>query len=225
MDIVEIENSQVALAALQEKQFNIILISNRINDISLADFQTAKTGTRTNSQTPIIVLAENDDHGLHEENDLKDFNHVVQMRARPAELINKINFLSNPRDMRKEDRYYIPNAKVSVNGAGMETDAKLINLSRGGILVELLTYVPELLMKNDISLTLNVSADLHQFNIPMLKGKLLRLHVTNWHPDNTPVAMRASFVFVDLDEEVRNILETLLELAKNDQWQIADYIA
>ena len=143
----------------------------------------------------------------------------MHIRVRPGDLIQTLNQVCNPRDMRKNQRFYLPNTEIAIHSGNLQVDAKLINISRGGVLIEINTYAPELLMKTDITLHIQVPTPAETFDVTDLKGKLLRVEVADWHADNTPVTMRVTFLFTKMSSQTQNQLEALLLHAQNEHQQ------
>lgn len=222
IEITETDSTEEALRLAASRTFNAVLAAGDADPRVTYSFMTDLKESRCSSQTPFIVLCEQDCGKIPQPNQVERFEHVVRIRLRPADLIRKINEVCNPRQLRKDERYFLPNARLAVTGGGLQAEADLINISRGGVLAEMRTHAPELLMKNDINLNLQVSTPSQAFDINQLKSKLLRLSVADWHADNTPVAMRVTFLFSDLELQTQSQLYGLLEQAQYDQRQGAD---
>ncbi len=222
IEIVETDSWENALAELNMRAFNIVIFIDQLIDTPAADIRAKLAKTKHNTDTPFIVLTESESEEERDELIQQGFEHVVQIRISPADLIQKINRVCNPREWRKDKRYHIPKFKVTIDQGGVETEASLINLSMGGISVELTTHHPDFLMKNDIQFTLRIPTPSDFHEIPNLTCKLSRLNVTEWHPDNSPSAMRAAFVFVDITESTRSEMEQFLRMANEDKLMIEE---
>jgi hypothetical protein len=142
---------------------------------------------------------------------------VVQIRVRPADLIQKINEVCNPRQWRRDKRYYIPDTKVILEDDASRVEGSLINISQGGLLMELITYEPEMLMHHDLHLTLRIPGPSDFCDIRRLPGKLSRLNIVEWHLNHAPAAMRATFIFLEMPQEMSDQLEQILQLAVEDK--------
>jgi DNA-binding NarL/FixJ family response regulator len=214
----ETESGQEAFSELCLHSFDVVIVSAGLKDMTPAELSTRMAETDHNADTPCIVLSE-DENGM----DIGEFmrqglEHVVMMRVRPADLIRKINQVCNPRDWRKDKRFYIPQAEVAVylrdhDSQEQRVEGTMINISRGGVLVELVTFTPQLLMKSDLQLSLHIPEQPDLDLVYDLPCKLLHLNITEWHPDNSPAAMRVTFVFLEMAVEKANALEQLLQLA------------
>jgi CheY-like chemotaxis protein len=216
IDIVEAENCKQALEHLTKQKFDIVACTDQLKDMQLMDLKTKQQETPSNSRTPFVVISESESG--HTRNHLvsRGFEHVVQIRVRPADLILKINKLCDPRNWRRDTRYHIPSMRVTVNMHENAIEAFLINISMGGILVELTTDLPHLLMQNGVQITLQTPLAGGPFTIDGLKGKLLRLEMIKWTPELVPAAMRATFMFEALSDASRNKLQKLFQMAKED---------
>ena len=219
LKITESDTTEEALHLADQQAFNALLAGGDANPEVVLDFMTNLKKCHLNERTPFIVLCELECSNMQQEQLSECFEHVVHIRIRPSDLIRKIDEVCNPRQMRRDERYYLPNSTLSVTGGGLQVEAKLINISRGGVLVELNTNAPELLMKSDIILNLKAATPSRTFDIKNLKSKLLRLNVASWHADNTPVSMRVTFLFGDLEPRTQDLLQVLLHQAQKDQRQ------
>ena len=219
IEITETDTTEEALRLAGSRAFNAVLAAGDADARFTMDFMTSLKESRCNPQTPFIVLCEKECGKIPQAEQKERFEHVVHIRLRPADLIRKINEVCNPRQLRKDERFYLPNARLAVAGGDLLAEAELINISRGGVLVEMRTDAPELLMMNDINLNLQVPTPSQAFDIPHLKSKLLRLSVADWHADKTPAAMRVTFLFSDLEPQTQSRLYGLLEQAQYDQRQ------
>jgi CheY-like chemotaxis protein len=216
IDIVEAESGRQALEQMAIQRFDIVACTDRLKDMALMDLKTQQQNTPTNSRTPFVVVSENE--SAHARNELVShgFDQVVQIRVRPADLIHRINTLCDPRNWRRDTRYHIPSMRVTIGMQQHAVEAFLINISMGGILVELTSDQPQLLMQNGVEITLQIPLAGGPTTINGLKGKLLRLELFKWTPDLVPTAMRATFMFEELNAGSRNKLQELFQMAKED---------
>lgn len=216
IDIVGTESGRQALEYMAAKRFDIVACTDRLKDMELMDLKTQQQETPPNSLTPFVVISESESG--HTRNDLvsRGFEHVVQIRVRPADLVLKINKLCDPRNWRRDARYHIPSMRVTINMHQHAIEAFLINISLGGILVELTTDLPHLLMQSGVQITLRTPLAGGPFTIDGLRGKLLRLEMIKWTPELVPAAMRATFMFAALSDASRSKLQKLFQMAKED---------
>jgi|GEM_PF-1640375 len=214
--IVETETAENAMAELNIQPFDVVIASAGLTDMPALDLKCKLAATNHNSTTPMIILSEHENGDDQAQLISSGFEHVVRIRVQPAELIHKIDEVCNPRMWRKDKRFYIPGAGVDIHVQGTVIEGSLINISRGGVLVELITYDPETLMKSDIHLTLHFQGVSSSHEIDELACKLLRVNVTEWHPGNHPAVIRATFVFLDLPEDKIDQIERVLQIATED---------
>lgn len=219
VEFVESENGENAVAELNMNPFDVVVATAEKIDITAVELRAKMLETNHNEATPFIILSEDENGADHAALAQQGFEHVVQIRVRPGDLIRKINQVCNPRQWRKDKRYYIPNTKVIIDAAGQQSEGSLINISRGGILLELITYEPELLMREDLHLTMRIPGPSDYYEINGLPSKLSRLNVIEWHLNNSPAAMRATFIFLGLTEAQNNQIEQVLQLAVEDKLQ------
>jgi CheY-like chemotaxis protein len=216
IDIIEADSGRQALEHLTSQKFDIVACTDQLKDMQLMDLKTQQQKSASNKYTPFVVITESESG--HTRNNLvsRGFEHVVQIRVRPADLVLKINKLCDPRNWRRDARYHIPSMRVTIKMHQNAIEAFLINISMGGILVELTTDLPHLLMQSGVQITLRTPLAGGPFTIDGLRGKLLRLEMIKWTPELIPAAMRATFMFEALSDASRNKLQELFQMAKED---------
>ena len=221
VEFFECENGCNALGELNVNPFDVVIVTTRLIDMPAPELKSKLAESPHNEMTPFIILSEeengDDQQRLHE----LGFKHVVALRVRPAELIEKINEVCDPRMWRKDKRFYIPKTDVRIDVQGNSMGASLINISRGGILLELLTYSPELLMAGDLRVTLQIPDGNGSRALSDLACRLLRVNVTEWQPNACPAAMRVTFVFHELAKEQTTAMGELLRSAVEENPQMA----
>lgn len=217
VEFVEADTGESALAELNMNPFDMVVVTTEMPDMTTVALRSKMAETRHNAVTPLIVLSEDENGANREMLTRQGFEHVVTIRVRPSELIQKINAVCNPRQWRKDDRYYIPGTKVVINAEASQIEGALINISRGGLLMELITYEPEALMREEIRLDIHTSGQADFSDIDRLPSKLSRLDVTEWHLNNAPAAMRATFIFLKLPREQSDRLEQLLQMVVTNE--------
>ena len=222
VEIVETDTCQAALAQALTSPFSAVLSSVDADLEAAHAFMLRLKESPPNARTPFIALCAEECRKTNAGGPGKLFEHLVHIRQRPADLIQKLNEVCNPRRMRKDARFYLPNAVLIIGSGHLQAKGRLINISRGGVLVELRTDAPQLLVKSALALTLRPDPASGMPGIENLNGKLLRIDVADWHPDNTPVAMRVTFLFTGLTADNQTLLETLLVQAEEDQAREGD---
>ena len=216
-EIAESESGQTALARVKTEKFDVIISSERLEDMGLEDFATQLEAVKTGARAALIVISDKEDAEVRESLSRQGFEHVVQIRVRPAGLIEQINRVCDPRKWRKDARYHIPNAAVTVSSPGRKVEAVLINISRGGVLVELTTENPSDLMNGGLSLALRIPLSGATAQIDSLTTKLLRVETVAWTKGYLPRSMRATFIFADLEPGIEGKLEELIQLAREEK--------
>ncbi len=222
IEIRESNGDPPVLDLIDSQAFDVIVTADRLDGMELTRLKASQTGSPTNCRTPLIVISDSESN--HHRNALveRGFDRVVQIRKRPADLIRKINDVCNPRGWRRDDRFHLPDAKVSVHLADTSIDANLINLSRGGVLVELATDRPARLIQDPIAIDLQIPVASRMVTIGDLTCKLLRLEVVAWKEARTPRVMRTTFVFHDIAAAAAGKLEELIQMARADRLPNAD---
>lgn len=217
IEITEAQDGRQALDHISDKGFDVVVSTDQLKDMGLTEFKSGQESTAYNSHTPLIVISESESN--HDRNKLlqQGFDRVVQIRVRPADLIKKINAVCNPRDWRRDARYHIPKALAIIATQKDAHEASLINISMGGVFVELMIEDPCELMTGELSMALQIPFSSGTASIEGLTAKLLRLEAVTWNTDRIPKTMRATFIFDDLKPGPKGKLAELMQMAKEDK--------
>ena len=216
-EIEEADSGQKALAQLQTGKFDVIISAERLDDYGLEAFASKLETLKPYGRNSLIVISDSESDQVREDLVVQGFQHVVQIRIRPADLIKQINFVCDPRKWRKNARYHIPNSAVIIESPTRKMDADLINISLGGVFVELTTEDPSALMNGGLLLTLQIPLSGAIAQIDGLTTKLLRVETVAWTRGHLPRTMRATFIFVDLEPGAEGRLEELIQMAKEEK--------
>lgn len=217
IEMGEADSGQQALEQLAAKGYDVIISSEQLKDMGLEEFKKHQEATAPNGHTPLIIMSESESDHVRDGLVRQGFDRVVQIRVSPADLIKKINAVCDPRQWRKDARYHIPNASVVITSPHQKLQASVINLSKGGVFVELATEEPSELINGGLSLALQIPKLDNTFVIDDLTIKLLRLEAVSWTQSHVPKTMRATFIFVDLEPEPKGKLADLVQMVKEDK--------
>jgi len=214
IEISEAENGCKALEHMVSRKFDVVVATEGLKDLSAIELKTRQLCIAANARTPFIIISEDESDLMRDELLRQGFDHVVQIRVRPSDLIHKINKLCNPRDWRQDTRYHIPGMAVTLDLQHIQVEAFPINISRGGILVEMAIERPEHLMTSPVHISLRLPPVKGIADIEGLKAKVLRLESIRWKSDLSPAAMRATFIFCDLAHAQSRELEAFLQMGR-----------
>lgn len=217
-DITETSGGEQALDQIGHQDFDVIISTEQLKDMELAAFKEQLAAARPNGLSSLIVISDSEADRHRDELIHAGFEHVVQIRICPSDLIKKINEVCDPRKWRKDARYHISNASVVIESPSRKMEAALINFSKGGVLVELTTADPSTLMNGGLSLALQIPIDQGVAVIDGLTTKLLRVETVAWTQGHLPKTMRATFIFVDLSSAAAGKLNELVQMAKDEKF-------
>lgn len=215
VEIVECEFGQDALHLLSNNSFDLVIGNSDLADMHIVDLRLeAREIPSKNKGVEFIALC-----GAGDDIDrlvAAEFKHIVHLPFKPEEFVGIINQISNPRKLRRNERFHIPDSKVVISVWGMEAEGKMINISQGGVLVEISGDRSELLLQNNPKLTLKIKVPDGYYDIRSLPAKLARLNVSEWNKDCKPIVMRVAYLFQDLNQNTKVELEQIIQLAKED---------
>jgi CheY-like chemotaxis protein len=215
VELVEAINGKEALQRLSTQSFDLVLCDYDLGDMRIAEVRRQIIAHAPNNKAvDMVAFAASAEEAAHLAEE--KFTHIVELPFHPSEFVSTINRICNPRQWRKSNRFHIPNAKAVISVWGMDAEANLINISQGGVLVEVSGDRSDLLLQNNPVLTLNINVASCKSTIKQLPVKLARLNVVAWNDDYKPILMRLAYTFLSLNHEVQSELEQLLQLAEED---------
>lgn len=215
VDIVESDCGSDARLKLFNHSFDLVICDSDLADMQLIDLRLeAMAVSSKNEGVEVIALcgAEDDIDRLAE----AGFKHIVHLPFNPETFIKIINQICNPRKLRKKERFHIPDSKVVIHVWGMKTEGEMINISLGGVLIEVSGDRSELLLQNNPKVTLKIKNPTGFYDIKDLSVKLARVNVYEWNNDSKPIVMRAAYLFQNLNQTAEDELAQIIQLAKED---------
>ena len=223
-EIAEADSGQSALAQITSGRFDVLISAEYLDDMGLDVFASKLAFMKPNGRVPLIVISDSESDQAREDLVQQGFSYVVQTRIRPADLIKQIDIVCDPRKWRKDARFHIPNATAVIDTPLQKMEAALINISMGGVFLELCTQDPTALMNGGLSLTLQIPLPGSTAQIDGLKTKLLRVETVDWTKGHLPRTMRATFIFVNLSPNAQGKLEELVQMAKEEKLSATEVI-
>ena len=215
VQITESDHGQNALLLLLNNPFDLVIGNSDLADMHITDFRLELRESQSiNENVKFIVLCE--DHGETDRLEKEGFEHIVSMPFDRDAFLLKINQVCNPRKWRQNERFHIPNSRAILSVWGMDAEARIVNISRGGVMIEISGDRSELLLQNNPKLTLNVKHSQGYYVIRDLPVKLSRLNAIRWNENHKPTSMRVAFVFLDLEQAFTVEMEQILQTAKED---------
>jgi CheY-like chemotaxis protein len=215
VEIVESDCGSDAREKLLNSSFDLVICDSDLGDMHLTDLRLeAMEASSKNSGVEYIALC-----GAKDGIDRlvqAGFKNIVNLPFNPVEFVKIINQICNPRKLRQKQRFHIPDSKVVIHVWGMEAEGEMINISLGGVLVEISGDRSELLLQNNPKLTLKIRIPVGSYDIRDLPVKLARLNVYAWNKDSKPIVMRAAYLFQNLSQKAADKLEQIIQLAKED---------
>jgi CheY-like chemotaxis protein len=159
IEVHEAQCGQDAVSLRPVGDFDVIVAADELKDMSITEFKQSLESKNGRAPVPLIIISESESAHVRNELVEQGFDRVVQIRVKPSDLIHKINAVCDPRTWRKDARFHLPNVGVQIEVQDRRIEAKLINISKGGILVELSCEQPARLMGDHLQLALTIPLD------------------------------------------------------------------
>lgn len=213
--ITETHCGNEAIQWLLSKSFDLVICNCDLEDMPITTFKRKMIEFPSkNRDVEVLVLVEPGDNAASLAR--ATFENIIKIPFEAAVFIGAINQLCDPRKWRRTARFHIPDSKAVISVWGMEAETVMINISRGGVLVEVSGDRSDLLLQNDPKLTLKVNMPGRSYNIEALPVRLLRINVLEWNSNFKPILMRLAYAFLNLKSEVQTDLDQILQIAESD---------
>lgn len=216
IEITGCEKGDDAIALLEQRWFDIVITYHELADMPLGEMKNKFSASAQNEHIGVIVLADDRSPEASARLVRAGLGHFIMPPFDAKELIGQINQICNPRKWRESERFHIPDSEVVINVWGMAAESKLINISRGGVLVEVSGDRSELLLQNNPKLDLKIKTPGGHYQIKNLSSKLARLTAIGWDDNYKPNTLQVAYVFLDVDSQAANELDQLIQLAQED---------
>lgn len=205
--ISDVDDIVAANSLIQSERFDVIIVSSQF------DCRELRT---VGDDLPIIILSEKDSDVVQNDKPDNGFYRVVELRKRPMDIIYNINVVCNPRQRRKAPRYHIPDTQVLIHNYSLSVRGTVINISTGGVLVDLTIDDDSWILEGALFITLKFTEHEGCSEISELNCKLLRMEILNWKENYKPNHLQATLVFVNLSDHSLEKLSNCIERGKVD---------
>lgn len=224
IEIIESDAGADAIQQLSMKPFELLISECQLADMHVTELKKWVGTQSLNIDIRFLVISDNEAEG--EADKLVQAGMALTRAPIVAQdLIDMINRLCNPRKWRAAERFHIPKSKAVLSVWGMEAAARLINISLGGVLIEVSGDRSELLLQNNPKLTLRFKSPADYHSIRNLPCKLIRLDIIEWDANHKPIAMRGAYIFLELDPKSQMELEQVIMIAQEKEQYAAEELA
>jgi CheY-like chemotaxis protein len=214
---IDASSTVEAFQKLKEEKFDLVISGNKMQGMDGPVLYQKIREFPVNEDTPFLILTSSISEETLQEFAAQEIEHYMVTPFSAKELAAKINTVSNPKKKRIHDRVSIPDTKVLVSIDGRNIEAKVVNISAGGILCDLEfseEYIVHLLKTPSVSIELPEEyANIEIKNIPC---KFLRMNVLSSTNDNLPGQIRIGWQFIEISANKKRILEDVFQKVQAD---------
>ncbi|MBI5186751.1 MAG: response regulator [Nitrospinae bacterium] len=220
---MDVSSTQEALQRLKEEKFDLAICGNKMQGMDGPALYQKIREFPLNTDTPFLVLTSSLSEEVLHEFAAHGIQHYMITPFTAKELAARINALSNPVKKRVHDRISIPDTKAFISIDGRRVEAKVVNISAGGVLCDMEfseEYIVRLMKTPNISIELPAEyANIEIGNIPC---KFLRLNVLTSTGGNLPEQIRIGWQFMEMPDNKKKIFEGIFEKARADIDRLKD---
>ena len=174
----------------------------------------ASKASRLNDKTPFVVITStNTDRNIREilENGIQ---HYLVSPVSPVEICDKINLVSDPRKLRKQERFNIPNIRVTVHMESGDTKANVINLTKNSLLCELDYQEDFIDLLQSTYLTVKFPSEYQYAIVREIWCKVLKVNITSWDKNHMAQGIQIVWQFLEIPKEEQAMWDqTLVQVA------------
>ncbi len=171
--------------------------------------------TSRNPEISVVAVIEPGNAGRSEEILKAGAGHCLAIPFQSADLKQVIHEVCNPRSWRVDERVHIPDAGLLVHVPGADIQAELINISKGGVLCELVYRGEALDVLNKIEVTLRITDPDFTFEVRNLSGRVSRVNITGWNENGAAERLRMTILFNELPSKTVKLLGEALAMARD----------
>jgi response regulator of citrate/malate metabolism len=201
IEVIQANNSMEADEMILNQKFHIIICGQFLKGISGIELNTIRNTSQHNASTPFIVFTSSKEQ--RNINELKEngINHILLTPFQSGILKDLLDKVCDPRKLRSQPRYNVPNIDVSFMVYGEKIHGKAINISKTSILLEaeFKNNYPDLL--GPLSISIEFPLEYKSIIINDINCRILNSKVLNWYPNDRPKKLQLVLMFNRMSDE------------------------
>lgn len=208
---IEAQTGKEAKDIIKNQPIDIVLCAIYLKDVDGYDLYKWLQGSPERSMISFILFTSTNSQQQISEISEQGITDYLISPFSATELRDIINKVFNPRNLRQQQRYNIPDTKALIQFEEQQVEAEVINMSLGSIFCEfkLSDEKADLLEKSTASI--QFSGEFEDIAISNIECRTLSIKTTQWSADNKPETVRIIFLFNQLSPEKRSVLAAILE--------------
>jgi CheY-like chemotaxis protein len=216
---VAIESStspQEAFPLLKRRKYDGVLCGLEAGPPDALELCRWMRQTEANQHTPFILFGPLEKSPDREQLNASGVDHYLASDSDRGELSRLLYRAVDPRARRRAQRYSIPGMTASLRIDHREHEARVINLSQNGALLDLSQPAEADVFYRPAWMTLHFPQRYNQPPARDIYTALVRLTVMALDDDHHPSQVRMARVFIDLPDKGREIIESVLNIEKKE---------
>jgi len=218
-DDVEVEtaaSAQEGLEFLGQSKFDVVISAMEMEGLDgIGLYQEMRKGS-LNRETPFIIITSTDTPEQRQRMANSGVENFLFLPFTPLELREMVSGLTDPREMRTTPRFSIPGTTADITFKGGQIEAKVINISLGGVLCELTLYEEDCNFFEPVFIELLFPADYGEAKATGIEARLVRVNVTAWKEDKSAEKLRAAWSFADIPKAAKSTIGMALDRARQE---------
>ena len=214
IQILDCRSGDDACRLIYQSKFDLIFSGFQLSGTTAVDMFKLVRVAPHNKTTPFIVITStNTDRNIREvlESGITDY---LVSPVTAADLRDKINELSDPRKLRTQARFNIPNIRVTVHFESGDIKANVINLTKSSLLCELDYQEDFADLLHSCYLTVKFPVEYSCAVVPDVWCRVLKINVTSWDKEHVAQGVQIVWQFLEIPEESAIIWNQVLTQVK-----------
>jgi CheY-like chemotaxis protein len=209
-------SGEVAEDLLKARKFDMIMCSQYLKNWDALQVNEARLSSPLNAKTPFIVFTSSREERNIRELKKSGIEHLLLAPFEAHELQHLLTAVCNPRTLRVQPRFNVPNIIADFEVGGEMVTGSVINISKSSILLEaeFKENYPD--FSNLMNLTIEFPPEYHNVVICDITSRILSFKALSWHPDDRPRVIQMVLIFKKLKENYqRQWIDILDQIERN----------
>ncbi|MDH4225166.1 MAG: response regulator [Deltaproteobacteria bacterium] len=211
-------NGREGLELMQKTRFDVVVCANRMEGMSGIEVAREIRKLPQGKDTPFVLLTATLNGEIKDAMARNHIDHCLEVPFEAPALAVMINQVCNPVQWRTSRRVSIPGMGVRLRVNGKMVEGSPINISQGGISLEMNHPGPGIDLLTGAVLSLEFPGEYNAEPVEEIPIRLLQMMVAGWNPDGRPGKLRTVWQFVKPAERAVQTLNWVFEQLETPNW-------
>lgn len=204
------------VARLQKDRYDLVLCGMEMAGLNGLEVHRVMRTTKENAETPFIIITSTDTEEQKRRLTEAGIEHYLITPFSALEMRTKVNQALNVVNRRTAPRFSLPGVRATLDLAGDQIPATVLNFSLGGLLIDTEEVPASSDFFQPASLAIDFPQGLGLDQVKVDRAVLIRLQVMRWGERDLPQELRLAWRFVDISPEAVETIKTAMEKTEED---------